>query len=74
MGNGSVNGEAARPGQLHPCPIVTSDVVGAGRGEVCPASWLLSWRGPRRGRNEGRVGQETEGGSQGLCVRVCRRV
>ena len=37
------------PGQLHPCPIVTSEAMGAGRREVCRASWLLSCRGPTRG-------------------------
>lgn len=69
------------PGQLHPsCPIVTSDMVGAGCRDVCLVSWLLSWRGPKRERNAGRVRQETERSSQRLrvsvrvCVQVCKCV
>lgn len=41
------------PGHLSPCAIVTSDVAGAGRREVCPGFLASQLQRPQRGRKEG---------------------
>lgn len=64
-------------GQLHPCPIVTSVVMGAGLREAGCASGLLSWRGRQGGRREGggpRHGERLSGSASGCgctSVEVC---
>lgn len=57
MGNGSVNGGAAGPGQLHPCPIVTSQVMGAGCREIYPGFMASELETSQK---EVRMGEETE--------------
>lgn len=62
-------------GQLHPCPIVTSDVMGAGHREVCLSFLASELERPQKGRKEGRTrDRERLSGSVCVCVRVCKCV
>jgi hypothetical protein len=70
VGNGSVNGEAAGPGQLYPLPIVTSGTMGWGAGQSAKPLGFWAEEAPKRGGREGRE-QEAKRGSQDLCVCVC---
>ena len=56
-------------GQLHPRPIVTSDVMGAGHREVCLSFLASELERPQKGRKEGGT-RDRERLSGFVCVGV----